>query len=198
MCIPLNSQLCVTVSSVSLLQVDRAEEKGDVEAELVDGEALQLMTHSFTSLAMKEFDSFCEGDGFALGPLPSPRESFRLGSPVLPGGRLGHHTSANFIVHALTSHSLWATPRTSSSINIPSVVIRRIRPSVTFPWPETSCEMGVRVKALLKEKTPLMMILSGSLVEYGPRVVGGGVVLAVLTEGAYEDSEYIDAAELAL
>lgn len=58
--------------------------------------------------------------------------------------------------------------------------------------------MGVRIKALLKEKTPLIMILSGSLVEYGPRIDGGGVVLAVLSDGAYDDSEYIEAAELAL
>ena len=54
------------------------------------------------------------------------------------------------------------------------------------------------MNALLKEKTPLTIILSGSLVEYGPRTDGGGVVLAVLTEGAYDDSEYIEAAELAL
>ena len=71
-------------------------------------------------------------------------------------------------------------------------------PSVTLPCPDLSWDKGVRIKALLKEKTPLMTILSGSFVEYGARIEGGGVVLAVLTEGAYEDSEYIEAAELAL
>jgi hypothetical protein len=52
------------------------------------------------------------------------------------------------------------------------------------------------VNALLKEYTALMTILSGSFVWYGPRVEGGGVVRAVECEGAYEDSEYIDEAEV--
>jgi len=58
--------------------------------------------------------------------------------------------------------------------------------------------MGVRWKALLKEYTPLMMILSGSLVVYGARRVGGGVVRAVVWEAAYDDSELTEAAEFAL
>ena len=72
----------------------------------------------------------------------------------------------------------------SSSMNKPSVVILKISPSVTLPCPEINCAIGVLIKALLKEYTPLMMILSGSLVEYGPRVEGGGVVFAVDWDGA--------------
>lgn len=34
-----------------------------------------------------------------------------------------------------------------------------------------------------------MTILSGSLVEYAPRWLGGGVVRAVVCDGAYDDSE---------
>jgi len=56
--------------------------------------------------------------------------------------------------------------------------------------------MGVRMNALLKEYTPLMMILSGSFVIYGPRVEPGGVVLAVVAEAAYESSEYTEPTEL--
>jgi hypothetical protein len=36
-------------------------------------------------------------------------------------------------------------------------------------------------------KAPRIMILSGSLFVYGPAWLGGGVVFAVESEGAYED-----------
>src|SRR5690606_16408135 len=55
----------------------------------------------------------------------------------------GHHTSTCFSVHALTSHSRCGPPRTSSSMKRPSVVARRISPSVTDPKPDTSWLTGV-------------------------------------------------------
>lgn len=118
--------------------------------------------------------------------------------PKSPGGRVagaepelapnacrwGHHTSTSFKVHALTSHSRWGTPLTSSSMKRPSVVIRKTRPSVTEPTPETNWAMGNLVKVLLKEYTAFSTILSGSLLWYGPRRDGGGVVRLVEYEGA--------------
>lgn len=57
-------------------------------------------------------------------------------------------TSTFFKVHALTSHSRCGTPRTSSSMKRPSVLIRRTRPSVTWPMPETSCPIGLGKRSL--------------------------------------------------
>lgn len=53
------------------------------------------------------------------------------------------NTSICFIVQAFASHSLCATPRTSSSTNHPSVEMRKTRPSVTGRCPDTSCAIGV-------------------------------------------------------
>ena len=96
-------------------------------------------------------------------------------------------TSTSFNVQALTSHSRCGIPRTSSSMNKPSVWIFRIKPSVTFPTPLTSCATGLGNKSL-NRYTALICILSGSFVLYGPRALGGAVLGAVLAEGAYEDA----------
>src|ERR1700761_7312684 len=87
-------------------------------------------------------------------------------------------TSTSFIPQAFTSHSLWPTPRTSSSTKHPSDDIRRTSPSVTEPIPDMSWATGLG-NILLKRYAPLIIILSGSLVAYGPLWDGGGEVLAV-------------------
>lgn len=99
-----------------------------------------------------------------------------------------HHTSSDPKVHALMSHSLWPSLRTSSSIHNPAVSIRKIMPSDILFKPDMSWATGVLPFAWSNMYTAFSTILSGSFVLYGPCCDGGGVVLLVDCD-AYDDSE---------